>query len=91
MVGVCVGRVVQDDRLGEVPPEDAEIFDVVAENAGTIVLIQTMSKKGKHQLEFGSNLTADHLIFHLKLKRKLISTVIILRHKQHIYSYYKSV
>lgn len=43
MVRVCVGRVVQDDRLGEIPPEDAEIFDVVAENAGAVVLIQTMS------------------------------------------------
>lgn len=55
-----MGRVVQDDRLGEVPPEDAEIFDVVAENAGTIVLIQTMSNKGKHQREFGSNLSIDY-------------------------------
>lgn len=42
MVRVCVGRVVQNNRLGEIPPEDAEIFDVMAENAGTVVLIQTM-------------------------------------------------
>lgn len=45
MVRVCVGCVVQDDRLGEIPPENAEIFDVVAENAGTVVLIQTMSTR----------------------------------------------
>lgn len=50
MVGVCVRRVVQDDRLGKVPPEDAEIFDVVAKNAGAIILMQTMSKGEKHQL-----------------------------------------
>lgn len=43
MVRVCVGCVVQNDRLGEIPPEDAEIFDVVAEDTGTVVLIQTMS------------------------------------------------
>lgn len=45
MVRVCVGCVVQNDRLGEIPPEDAEIFDVVAENAGAVVLIQSMSTR----------------------------------------------
>lgn len=45
MVGVCVGRVVQNNSLGEIPPEDAEIFGVVAEDTGTIVLIQTMSTR----------------------------------------------
>lgn len=40
-----MGRVVQNDSLGEIPPEDAQIFDVVAENAGTIVLIQTVSRR----------------------------------------------
>lgn len=43
MVGVRVGGVVQDDSLGKVPPEDTEIFDVVAENARAVLLIQTMS------------------------------------------------
>lgn len=42
MIGVRVGGVVQDDRLGQVPPQDAEVFDVVALNAGAILLIQTM-------------------------------------------------
>lgn len=42
MVRVGVWCVVQNHRLGEIPPKDAEIFDVVAEDAGTIVLIQTM-------------------------------------------------
>ena len=45
MVWVCVRRVVQNNCLGEIPPEDAEIFDVVAENAGAVVLIQTMSTR----------------------------------------------
>lgn len=39
MVWVCVGCVVQDHGLGEIPPEDAEIFDVVAENTGAIFLV----------------------------------------------------
>lgn len=47
MIGVSVGRVVQNNSLGEIPPEDAEIFDVVAKNAGTIILIQAMSTR-KH-------------------------------------------
>lgn len=42
VIGVRVGGVVQDDRLGQVPPQDAEVFDVVALNAGAILLIQTM-------------------------------------------------
>lgn len=45
MVRVRVGRIVQNDCLGEIPPEDVEIFDVVTENAGAVVLIQTMSTK----------------------------------------------
>lgn len=47
MVWVCVGCVVQDYGLGEIPPEDAEIFDVVAENTGTIFLVQAMSTREK--------------------------------------------
>lgn len=34
--------VVQDDRLGQVPLQDAEVFDVVALDADTVLLIQTM-------------------------------------------------
>lgn len=45
MVWVCVGCVVQNHRLGEVPPQNAEIFDVVAKNTGTVVLIEAMSTK----------------------------------------------
>lgn len=45
MVRVCVRCVVQDNRLGKIPPEDAEIFDVVAKNAGAVVLIQAMSAR----------------------------------------------
>lgn len=45
MVWVCVWCVVQDHRLAEIPPQGAEIFDVVAEDAGTVVLIQTMSTR----------------------------------------------
>lgn len=55
MVRVRVGRVVQNDRLGEIPPDDVEIFDVVTENAGAVVLIQTMSTREivlKHILQF---------------------------------------
>lgn len=47
MMGVSVGRVVQNNSLGKIPPEDAEIFDVVAKNTGTIILIQAMSTR-KH-------------------------------------------
>lgn len=36
-------HVVQNDGLGEVPPEDAEVLDVVTENTNAILLIQTMS------------------------------------------------
>lgn len=42
MIGVCVGGVVQDDRLGQVPLQDAQVFDVVSLNADTILLIQAM-------------------------------------------------
>lgn len=37
-----MGGVVQDDRLGQVPLQDAQVFDVVALNADTILLIQAM-------------------------------------------------
>lgn len=47
MIGVSVGRVVQNNSLGEIPPEDTEVFDVVAKNTGTIILIQAMSTR-KH-------------------------------------------
>lgn len=47
MIGVSVGRVVQNNSLGEIPPEDTEVFDVVAKNTGTIILIQAMSRR-KH-------------------------------------------
>ncbi len=60
MVRVRVGRIVQNDRLGEVPPEDAEIFDVVAENAGAIILIQTMSAK-ETMLETLTPVSVDQL------------------------------
>lgn len=43
-------HVVQDDRLGEIPPEDAEILDVVPKNTNAIFLIQTMSKKTKRHV-----------------------------------------
>lgn len=39
VIGVRVGGVVQDDRLGQVPLQDAEVFDVVALDADTILLI----------------------------------------------------
>lgn len=42
MIGVRVGGVVQDHRLGQVPLQDAEVFDVVALNADAILLIQSM-------------------------------------------------
>lgn len=42
MVGVRVGGVVQDHRLGQVPLQDAEVFDVVALDADAILLIQAM-------------------------------------------------
>lgn len=45
MIGVRVGRIVQNNSLGEIPPEDTEIFDVVAKNTGTIILIQAMSTR----------------------------------------------
>lgn len=37
-----MSRVVQDNSLGEVPPEDAEILDVVSEDAGAVVLVQAV-------------------------------------------------
>ena len=46
MVGVRVGGVVQDGGLGEVPPQNAEIFDVVSEDAGAVVLIEPVSAGG---------------------------------------------
>lgn len=45
MVRICVGRIVQNHRLGQIPPKEAEIFDVVAEDASTVVLIQAMSTR----------------------------------------------
>lgn len=45
MVGVCMGHVVQNNGLGQIPPEDAEIFDVVAKHTNTIFLTQTMSER----------------------------------------------
>ena len=42
MVRVGVRCVVQNHRLGEISPKTIEIFDVVAEDTGAIILIQTM-------------------------------------------------
>lgn len=50
VVRVRMRHVVQDDRLGEIPPEDAEILDVVPKNTNAIFLIQTMSKKTKRHV-----------------------------------------
>lgn len=47
MVWVCMGHVVQNHSLGEIPAEDAEILDVVTKNTNAIFLIQTMSTKTK--------------------------------------------
>lgn len=48
VIGVRVGGVVQDHHLGQVPPQDAEVFDVVALDAGAVLLIQTMSAGETH-------------------------------------------
>lgn len=50
VVRVRMRHVVQDDRLGQIPPEDAEILDVVPKNTNAIFLVQTMSKKTKQQV-----------------------------------------
>lgn len=45
MVRIGVWCVVQNHCLVETPPKDTEIFDVVAKDAGAVVLIQTMSTR----------------------------------------------
>lgn len=45
MVWVCVRHVVQNNRLGEIPAEDAKILDVVTKHTNAVFLIQTMSIK----------------------------------------------
>lgn len=40
-----MGCIIQNHRLLQIPPEDAEIFDVVAKNTGTVVLIQPVSTR----------------------------------------------
>lgn len=47
MVRVCVWCVVQNHRLGEISAQTTEIFDVMSEDASTVVLIQTMSARKK--------------------------------------------
>lgn len=42
VVRVGVRCVVQDHGLGEVPLQDAQVFDVVSEDAGAVLLIETV-------------------------------------------------
>lgn len=42
VIRVCMWRIVQNCCLGEIPAQDAEIFDVVTEDAGAVLLIQTV-------------------------------------------------
>ena len=46
MVRICVRCIVQNNCLCEIPPENAEIFDVVSEHTGTVILVQTVSTRG---------------------------------------------
>lgn len=47
MVRVCVWCVVQNHGLGEIPPQEAEILDVVAEDADAVVLVQAVSARNR--------------------------------------------
>jgi len=42
LVGKSLRRVVYDHRLGEIPPKDVQIFDVVALDAYAVLTKQSM-------------------------------------------------
>lgn len=47
MVGVRVWSVVQNHCLSKVPLKYTQVLDIVPQNTGTVLLIQTVSIKGK--------------------------------------------